>query len=169
MPANPLKYARIERERNFLLAPDQNLMENLSFKTITDHYINGTYLRLRKITGDSDTDYKLTKKTPGDSSDKTIITNIYLTEHEYGLLNKFDSIRVDKIRFIKEVDNIRIAIDKYLTGNDELWLAEIEFKSDEEMRTFKMPLNYTKEVTDDPNFNGYQLAKRFGTKIAGHN
>jgi CYTH domain-containing protein len=162
---NSLKYALIERERNFLLAPDQDLIKSLPFKTIIDNYIERTHIRFRKVTGNEGSIYKLTKKSPGGSPDKSVITTIYLTEHEYDTLNKFESILVQKTRFKKVVTGINIGIDKYVNGNDELWLAEIgEFETDEQMHNYKMPIKYIKEVTDDPDFNGYNLAKRFGRK-----
>ena len=120
-----LKYALIERERKFLLTPNEDLIKGLSFKTITDHYIDGTYMRFRKVTGEAGSVYKLTKKDPGGSPDKSIITTIYLTEQEYEMLNKFQSTVVEKTRFDKKINDISIGIDKYIKDDEELWLAEI--------------------------------------------
>jgi CYTH domain-containing protein len=164
---HPLKYALIERERKFLIAPGEDLIKGLHFKTITDQYVESTYLRLRKVTDKFGSVYKLTQKCPDESLDRSVITTIYLTEFEYDLLSQPGSVIVEKTRFIKETRDLIIGIDRYVSGNDELWLAEIEFDNDGQMRQFIMPLDYSKEVTDDINFNGYHLAKRFSGEKSG--
>jgi CYTH domain-containing protein len=158
---NKLKYALIERERKYLLPSLGDIVNYLHYKQITDHYISGTYLRLRKMTGNEKSVYKLTRKIPANSPDSFFITTIYLNENEYELFNKHPAIIVEKTRFLKEANGFKIGIDSYTKGNDKLLLAEVEFDSDEDMSQFIMPLEYTKEVTDNPAFNGYELAKRF--------
>jgi len=157
-----LKYALIERERKFLIQPNQDLIKKLPFKTITDHYINNTFLRFRKVKDELGFVYKLTKKVPTDSFDKLLITTIYLSDTEYEILNSFHSVLIEKIRYIKKAGGFMIGIDIYIKGSDVLWMAEIEFDSDEDMTSFKMPLKHIKEVTGNPDFSGYELAKRFG-------
>lgn len=155
-----MKYAHIERERKFLLAGDINLVEALPYKVITDHYVKNTQLRFRMMTDHNGTIYKLTQKTHS-SKGQAPITTIYLQESEYKLLNIFDSVSVEKIRYIRDYGNFVLGIDKYLKGNDEIWLAEVEFNSDEEMKNFRPPFSYLDEVTDDTNYNGFILAQRF--------
>jgi len=156
-----VKYAHIERERKFLLASEAaDLIKGLPYKTITDHYIKNTQMRFRTVT-DGDTNvYKLTQKA--DSSEgRAQITTIYLKEFEFKLLNIFDSVSVKKTRFIKNYDDFVVGVDQYLKGSDEVWLAEVEFNSDEEMKSFIPPFNYLNEVTDNADYNGYHLALRF--------
>src|SRR5258708_39705999 len=79
------KYARVERERRYLL---QDLPEGLSradhHLQITDNYLTGTRLRLRKVR-DPKTNKWIVKfsqkfaQNPKDFS-RTIITNTYLNE-----------------------------------------------------------------------------------------
>src|SRR6267143_7130049 len=77
------KYARIERERRYLL---QDLPEGLTradhHLQITDNYITGTRLRIRKVRDPQTNKWvvKFTQKFAPNRKDssRTIITNIYL-------------------------------------------------------------------------------------------
>src|SRR5256712_11473172 len=90
------KYARVERERRYLL---QDLPEGLSRADhhfqITDNYINGTRLRIRKVR-DSKTNKGVVKviqklaPNPADPS-RTIITNICLNAIEAETLAIFEA------------------------------------------------------------------------------
>src|SRR6266540_1447189 len=88
------KYARIERERRYLL---QDLPEELTRASphvqITDNYITGTRLRLRKIRDPQTNKWtvKLTQKFAPDPDDlsRTTITNIYLNALEAETLDVF--------------------------------------------------------------------------------
>lgn len=155
------KYAHTERERKFLLQNARNIVAGLPYKQIADHYIKYSSLRFRKVSDGESVVWKLTKKSQSIDG-KAQITTIYLTEAEYSLLNIFDAVLVEKIRYVKVYGNFVIGIDKYSKGSDELWLAEVEFNSDEEMSSFTLPFDYLEEVTDDINYNGFALAERFG-------
>ena len=161
MAVDTSKYAHTERERKFLLQYPANIVNGLPYKQIADYYIKNTSLRFRRVTDGESVVYKLTKKSQSIGG-KAQITTIYLTEAEYSLLNIFDAVLVEKIRYIKVYGDFVIGIDKYSKGNDELWLAEVEFNSDEEMSNFTLPFEYLAEVTDDINYNGFALAERFG-------
>ena len=161
MAVDPSKYAHTERERKFLLQHPGNMVNGLPYKLIADHYIKNSSLRFRRVTDGENVVYKLTKKSHSIGG-RSQITTIYLTEAEYGLLNIFNAVLVEKIRYIKVYGNFVIGIDKYSKGNDELWLAEVEFNSDEEMGSFTLPFEYLAEVTDDISYNGFALAERFG-------
>lgn len=155
-----MKYAHIELERKFLITDDIDLVEGLPNKVITDHYVKNTQLRFRMVTDNNGTIYKLTQKAQSIKG-QAPVTTIYLQESEYKLLNIFDSVSVEKIRYIRNYGNFVLGIDKYLKGNDEIWLAEVEFNSDEEMKNFTPPFIYLDEVTNDTNYNGFTLAQRF--------
>jgi CYTH domain-containing protein len=155
-----VKYAHIELERKFLITDDIDLVEGLPNKVITDHYVKNTQLRFRMVTDNNGTIYKLTQKAQSIKG-QAPVTTIYLQESEYKLLNIFDSVSVEKIRYIRNYGNFVLGIDKYLKGNDEIWLAEVEFNSDEEMKNFTPPFIYLDEVTNDTNYNGFTLAQRF--------
>jgi CYTH domain-containing protein len=161
MAVDTSKYAHTERERKFLLQHSGNIVNGLPYKQIVDHYIKNSSLRFRRVTDGESVVCKLTKKSQSIGG-KAQITTIYLTEAEYSLMNIFDAVLVEKIRYIKVHDNFVIGIDKYSKGNDELWLAEVEFNTDEEMSSFTLPFDCLEEVTDDINYNGFALAEKFG-------
>src|SRR5213079_3253441 len=88
------KYARVERERRYLL---QDLPEGVTradhHLQITDNYITGTRLRIRKVRDPRTNKWvvKFTQKlapNPGDLS-RTIITNVYLNATEAETLSIF--------------------------------------------------------------------------------
>src|SRR2546427_3133688 len=81
------KYARVERERRYLL---QDLPQGLTradyHLQITDNYITGTRLRIRKVRDPQTNKWtaKFTQKFAPDPQNlsRTIITNIYLNAQE---------------------------------------------------------------------------------------
>src|SRR5450432_3909089 len=90
------KYARIERERRYLLA---DLPEGLSradhHLQITDNYITGTRLRIRRVRDPRSNKWvvKFTQKFAPDPTDlsRTLITNIYLNAREADTLAIFEA------------------------------------------------------------------------------
>src|SRR3984893_11777784 len=95
------KYARLERERRYLL---QDLPEGLSradhHLQITDNYLTGTRLRIRRVR-DPKTNkmvVKFTQKFAPDPQDlsRTIITNIYLIVLIIGRLPIFEPFHIRK-------------------------------------------------------------------------
>ena len=157
------KYALIENERRFLLPPmDEELTTmNLPKRVILDNYILDTNLRLREVDNEGKKVYKLTKKTslsPG----REKITTIYLSQEEYQLLNKLRAMVVSKIRFIATYNEVIIGIDCYGNEEDELFVAEVEFETEGQMKAFVMPIPYRTEITGKDEFSGLALASRFG-------
>src|SRR5215813_13404348 len=92
----PSKYARVERERRYLL---QDLPEGLSradpHVQITDNYLTGTRLRIRKVRDPQTNKWvvKFTQKFAPDPRDlsRTLITNTYLNALEAEMLNLFQT------------------------------------------------------------------------------
>lgn len=156
------KYAQLETERRFLLPHmDQRMMIDLPRRIILDNYIIDTNLRLREVGDEAKKVYKLTKKSflsPG----REEITTIYLSHQEYQLLNKLHAVVVSKVRFLATHNEIIIGIDCYETEEDELWIADVEFETEEQMKTFAMPIPYQMEITGKHEFSGLALANRFG-------
>jgi CYTH domain-containing protein len=159
------KYARIERERRYLL---QDLPEGLSradpHLQITDNYITGTRLRLRKVRDPRTNKWtvKFTQKfapNPQDFS-RTIITNTYLNALEVETLSMFDDaneIRKNRYRFT--YDGREFAVDMFLGDLFGLILAEISFESDDELDTFPMPPFAVADVTNHELFTGGKLSQ----------
>src|SRR6185312_8313817 len=98
------KYALLERERRYLL---QDLPEGLTradpHLQITDNYITGTRLRLRKVRDPRTNKWvvKFTQKFAPDPEDlsRTIITNTYLNALEAETLSVFNANEIRKNRY----------------------------------------------------------------------
>lgn len=159
------KYARVERERRYLL---QDLPEGLTradpHLQITDNYITGTRLRLRKVREPRSNKWtvKFTQKfapNPDDLS-RTIITNTYLNALEAETMSVFNSNEIRKNRYYFEFEGRRFAIDMFLGDLFGLVLAETSFNNDEDLESFPKPAFVLAEVTNDPMFAGGSLCER---------
>ena len=156
------KYARIERERRFLL---RELPEPLTRASrhvqIWDNYITNTRLRLRKIRVPETKEYKwkLTQKFAPDPEDlsRTVITNTYLSRAEYEVLSVFEGNEIRKNRYPYEHDGRAYGVDVFLGALWGLILAETSFETDEEMERFTQPPFAFMDVTNDPMFAGGSL------------
>ena len=159
------KYARIERERRYLL---RDLPEGMSradpHLQITDNYMTGSRLRLRKVREPRTNKWtvKFTQKfapNPDDLS-RTIITNTYLNALEAEVLSQlFNSNEIRKNRYSFEFDSREFSIDMYLGDLFGLVLAEISFETDEELDNFAKPPFALVDVTNDPLFSGGKLCQ----------
>jgi CYTH domain-containing protein len=158
------KYARVERERRFLLREMPEPLTRASLHVqIWDNYITGTRLRLRKIRTPQTKKWtlKLTQKhapAPPDFS-RTIITNTYLSAYEYEVLSVFEGNEIRKNRYPYEYEGRKYSIDVFLGALWGLILAETEFETDEEMQSFTPPPFVAREVTNDETFTGGQLVE----------
>lgn len=156
------KYARIERERRFLLRELPSPLTRASeHSQIWDNYITGTRLRLRRVRWPTTRRqvWKLTQKYAPDPHDfsRTVITNIYLSAYEYEVLSVFEGNEIRKNRYPFEYQGRAFGIDMFLGPLWGLILAETEFETDEEMRAFQLPPFAVADVTDDELFTGGRL------------
>ena len=158
------KYARIERERRYLL---RDLPEGMTrtdpHLQITDNYITGSRLRLRKVRDPRTNKWtvKFTQKYAPDPNDlsRTIITNIYLNALEAEILSVFDTNEIRKNRYPFELDGRQFAIDMFLGDLFGLVLAEVSFESDEELDNFPKPPFALADVTNEVLFSGGRLCE----------
>jgi CYTH domain-containing protein len=156
------KYARIERERKFLLRElPEPLTRASEHVQIWDNYITGTRMRLRKIRIPQTRKWrlKLTQKyspAPPDFS-RTIITNTYLSAYEYQVLSVFEGNEIRKNRYPFEFDGRKFSIDLFLGALWGLILAETDFETDEEMDSFVLPPFAVMDVTNEELFTGGRL------------
>ena len=155
-------YARVERERRYLL---QDLPEGLSRASrhlqITDNYITGTRLRLRKVRDPQTNKWtvKFTQKfapRPADLS-RTLITNTYLNASEYEVLSVFEANEIRKNRYRFEFEGHKFSVDMFLGSLLGLVLAETSFETDAELDTFAPPPFALAEVTNNETFSGGRL------------
>jgi len=159
------KYARVERERRYLL---RDLPEGMTradpHLQITDNYMTDSRLRLRKVREPRTNKWtvKFTQKfapNPDDLS-RAIITNTYLNALEAEVLSSiFNSNEIRKNRYPFEFDGRNFSIDMFLGDLFGLVLAETSFETDEELDNFPAPPFALADVTNDPLFSGGRLCE----------
>ena len=159
------KYARVERERRYLL---RDLPEGMTradpHLQITDNYMTGSSLRMRKVREPRSNKWtvKFTQKfapNPDDLS-RTIITNTYLNALEAEVLSPiFNSNEIRKNRYPFEFDGREFSIDMFLGDLFGLVLAETSFETDEELDNFPTPPFALADVTSESLFSGGRLCE----------
>jgi CYTH domain-containing protein len=158
------KYARIERERRYLL---RDLPEGISrtdpHLQITDNYITGTRLRIRKVREPRTNKWtvKFTQKFAPDPNDlsRTIITNTYLNALEAEMLSVFDANEIRKNRYPSEFEGRKFSVDMFLGDLFGLVLAEVSFETDDELDNFLKPPFALVDVTNESLFTGGRLCE----------
>src|SRR5215210_6998168 len=158
------KYARLERERRYLL---RDLPEGMSRSDphvqITDNYISGSRLRLRKVRDPRTNKWtvKFTQKFAPDPNDlsRTIITNTYLNALEAEILSVFNANEIRKNRYPFEFAGRKFSVDMFLGDLFGLVLAEVSFETDEELERFSKPAFALADVTGEPLFSGGRLSE----------
>lgn len=160
--AEPLrdgKYARVERERRFLLAAAPPESVAAAPRQIIDRYVTGTRLRLRRVeyVEGRTSEFKLTQKVPAGRPGPAsgLITNMYLSRPEYDRLAVLPAAVLSKTR----VSMPPMSIDIFGPPLHGLVLAEAEFGTDEDASAFRPPSGIIAEVTDDVRFTGGRLAR----------
>ncbi len=150
------RYAVTEREQRWLLG--ELPLERRAPVEITDHYLNGTCLRLRKMTSPDATIYKLGQKVRalGDSPEIVKATNIYLEEQEYSTFSSLSADQLHKTRWTWEFSGRSLAADEFHGNLEGLILAEVELEVSEDFLT--TPPSATADVTADNRFSGGALA-----------
>jgi CYTH domain-containing protein len=152
-PVREGKYARVERERRFLLAGPPPEAAVTATRRITDRYLPGTRLRLRRVDHlDSGAcEFKFTKKVPAGR----LITNTYLSAAEYDLLAPLPAQVLSKTRLSVPP----LSIDVLDPPLHRLVLADAEFCTDQAAQSFPLPPAAIAEVTDDARFTGGSLVQ----------
>jgi CYTH domain-containing protein len=155
-PGHRDKYALVERERRFLLAgPPRG---GSARRDITDHYLNGTRLRLRRVTGGGrpEPEFKLTQKVPAPRPGpvRGLITNLYLSRAEYDLLRVLPAAELSKTR----LSFPPYVVDVFAPPRLGLVLAEVELATDAALAACPPPPGTVAEVTSDDRFTGGRLA-----------
>ena len=153
------KYARVERERRFLLAGPPPAAAVTVSRRITDRYLPGTRLRLRRVDylDSGACELKFTQKVPAGRPGyvQGLITNTYLSAAEYNLLASLPAEVLSKTRLSVPPLSIDV-FDPPLHG---LVVADAEFSTDEAAQSFLLPAAAIAEVTDDARFTGGSLVR----------
>jgi CYTH domain-containing protein len=152
------KYAKIERERRFLLTEFPKNANVIRIRQIRDRYIDGTTLRLRKLVDeDGSATFKLTQKIPARDSggQQGLIVTMYLAEAEFGVFKQLPAHTLTKTRHSVPP----FGIDVFNGELEGLILAEAEFDSAAAAEALIIPSYIFREVSDDERFTGGQLAR----------
>lgn len=158
------RYARVERERRYLL---RDLPEGMTradpHLQITDNYITGTRLRIRKVREPRSNKWtvKFTQKFAPDPDDlsRTIITNTYLNALEAEVFASYNTNEIRKNRYPFEFEGRKFSVDMFLGDLFGLVLAEASFETDEELDNFPKPPFALIDVTNEPLFTGGRLCE----------
>jgi CYTH domain-containing protein len=158
------KYARVERERRYLLRDlPEGLKRTDPHLQITDNYITGTRLRIRKVRDPHTNKWvvKFTQKSPihHDDLSRTRITTLYLNAMEAETLSMFTANEIRKNRYKFEFGGRTFSVDMFLGLLFGLVLAEVSFENNAEMDQFPIPEFALQDVTNDPLFTGGTLSE----------
>lgn len=156
------KYAQFELERRWLLdSLPEVLHDSHDYQLIEDRYMIGTPLRLRRMTDASSkvTALKLTQKyqAADQTAYATTITNFYLDEASYALLETLPANVLVKRRYKLMNGRFPFSIDQFLGNLTGLVLAEIEQPDMDSLLAIPHPAFARREVTEDFRFTGGEL------------
>lgn len=161
------KTAHTEFHRLFLVEklPDP-LTPASAHVQIFDNYIEETRLRLRLIRDPGSKAWTriLQQRFPVDEKNlaTTKLTEIFLNDAEYSLLEQFEGHEIRKNRYFHEFDRVAFAFDVYLGDLRGLNSARVDFDNAAAMERFDPPPFAVFEVTSVPFFWGRNLVgKKF--------
>ncbi len=155
---HPGKYARIERERRYLVARLPADAGIVRIRRIVDRYIDGTTLRLRQQSEEGRPSvFKFTQKIPSrlGGAQQGFITTMYVSEGEYEVLANLPAQTLSKTRYSVPP----FGIDVFEDALEGLVLAEAEFDSAAAAGALAIPSFLSREVSDDDRFTGGQLVR----------
>jgi CYTH domain-containing protein len=157
------RYAHPERERRFLVGDDFPAAHQTWL--IEDRYIDDTSLRLRRVSVDDESVWKLTQKVRADAGDPTSvsITNVYLTAEEYDVFATLPAATLRKVRHVCPVDGTRFVVDVFSGDLAGLRLAEVEVG--DLAAPLDLPGWLGEEVTNDDRYSGGRLARMTQAEI----
>ena len=152
-----LKYAKVERERRWLLDGLPPFPDDARQVRIVDRYLHDTRLRLREVT---ETDGTVVRKLGhkvrlGDDAREVACTSLYLDDAEWAALSKLPGDNLSKTRVLVPHGEHTIALDVFERPYAGLFLAEIDGPGDLPDRW-----HLVREVTDDESYTGAELASR---------
>lgn len=146
------RYARPERERRFLVGP--SVPAGDAARLIEDRYLEGTSLRLRRVTSDGRSVHKLTQKvrTSQDDPAEVLITNLYLSSDEHQRLSALPGCVLVKSRTVVATATHQFVVDEFHGQLQDLRLAEVEVE--DLAAPLDLPDWAGAEVTHDDRYSG---------------
>lgn len=131
---------------------------------IFDNYIQDTRIRLRsvRIPETKEWTWILQQRFPEHEGDLMAwkIAEIFLSEGEYHIFERFKGREIRKNRYFHEYDGRQFSFDIFLGPLWGLNLVKVEFESVGEMRGFEPPPLPLIEVSDSPVFLGENLVDK---------
>ena len=156
------KYAQIERERRWLVRPDADPeAEALRCLLIEDRYVDGTRLRLRRMTdlATGERAHKLSRKYEAPDPLARPIVTAYLTSGEHAVFAALPARELSKRRYtVREGDRF-FNVDRFEGTLAGLSLTEIEQEDDAALRILEPPQWAGREVSHDLCYQGGALAR----------
>ncbi len=160
-------YARIERERRFLLDQMPDHVDAHDYRRIIDLYIADSRLRLRRIEQPDGqlVLMKLGQKTrdPAAPADlrRRQMTTLYLQPGEERWLVQLPGRRSVKRRYQLPEQGWTFCIDVYEQPESAagIMLCEVECDTDSQLETITTPIWAVREITQDPRYSGAALAE----------
>ena len=160
------KYARIERERRFLLTRLPDSVNPDDYERLRDCFVSGTHIRFRIVEAPNGqvVVVKLGQKVPDpeapDDPRRRLMTTIYLPEEEAAALS-LSGPRTTKRRYKLQEQGWTFCIDVWENpaGARGTLLAEVECPTDEELDRIVLPSWAEREVTEDPHYSAFALAQ----------
>ncbi len=157
------KTYRTELRRKFLI---ETLPEPLTRASrhlqIFDNYIAGTRMRIRSVRDPESKEWSwiLQQRIPAEIDGRMAakVSEIHLNEAEHQVFSVFEGTEIRKNRYFHEFDRRLFLIDMYL---GELWglnIASAEFPDEASLVEYEPPPFAVFEITNDPFFNGDELA-----------
>ena len=147
----------MEIERKFLIDKLPENLDDYSFHIIEQAYLNtNPVVRVRR----SDDEYYLTYKGSGMMAREEY--NLPLNAEAYKhLLAKADGNIISKRRYLIPLSGkLTIELDVFASPFDGLWLAEVEFESEEQANTFTPPEWFGEEVTWSSEYHNSTLSRK---------
>lgn len=166
--ATARKYARVERERRFLLDRLPAGVDPGRYLRLRDRFLDGTGLRLRRVEQPDGVPIlvklgqKLADPDAPDDPRRRLLTTLYLPERDGRTLGTLPGVVAAKRRYELVEGGLRWTIDVWEepAGARGLILAEIECDTDSDLDAVVPPAWTTREVTDDPTYSAFAIASR---------
>ena len=146
----------MEIERKYLVSGIPDNIDSYPCRFIEQGYLNtAPVVRVRR---DND-NYYLTYK--GDGMMAREEYNLPLTKESYEHMRpKADGILISKTRYlIPEKDRLTIELDVFDAPYEGLYLAEVEFSSEEQALSYNPPVWFGKDVTNSGKYHNSRLSQ----------
>lgn len=161
-------YARVERERRFLLERLPDHVDADEFERLVDGFVEGAYLRLRRVERPDGTEVvtklgqKIVDPEAPDDPRRRQMTTIYLAPGQAEPLWSVVGLRATKRRYTVVESGRTFAIDVWEepAAAAGTILAEVECDTDAELDAVEPPSWAAREVTHDAAYSSVALARR---------